>query len=277
MSYSTITFTRGDKDLTNMITSICWQSIPPKEVIIVHDIRWNYNIESDDVSKYSKLLKMFGITLILLNSFETSFAKMKNKFYNYIDTEIVLYVEDDSLIPQNYAETLLQRMKFSDKISSVGGCQLLTQNFPDIQESQIFKKQPIPFEQRYQRLIVKDSLLEYGSIKHQTQLYDSDPSTNLYCDALLHTYMLRMNDLRSVQGWDEDAPENGSLIFEEMDVMYRMNKLLEKSSVIVPNSVMWHFRGDNKREKVKSSNDRDLARLERKKYFGQKYINMGIS
>lgn len=268
-NYSTITFTRGNKNLFIPFLSICNQTVKPKRSILVIDGRWNNWI---DYKELGFIFSMYKIQFDVYISNENSFAKMKNKYYNLIETEEVLYVEDDCFIPYNYAEILLNHFNNGSKLGAIGGCQLLTNNFIDIDEPPVFQKIDLPKEEIYQRLIVKNGKLEYGSMKHQVYAYNQFKL--IPCHALIHTYMLNVDCLKEVNGWDEEAPENGSLIFEEMDVTFRI--YLKGYNVKVDTSlIMWHLRNQNPYKLGDSHiNVYDKAIEDRKIYFGMKFSNV---
>ena len=282
MSYSTITFTRGDKDLIPTFITISMQDYKPKESILVIDSRWihgNYTLYHQ-ISLIENILVPLNIkfSVYISGKLHNNFAKVKNFGYSKVETSHVLYVEDDCLIPANYANNLFCLMIRNYYYGSSGGIQLLIEDSDDIQEKPIFDKIELPEEKYYQRLKVENGKLEYDSIKHQCYLYkhsSSEKGRTIPCHALLHTYMLNMEVLREVGMWDENAPEHGSLIFEEMDVMFRMH-LKGYINWIHTDLIMYHYRKSNRRTENDKISQREALREERKLYFGQKYIREGL-
>lgn len=273
MNYDTITFTTGGKDISIPLFSILSQNIKPKNIFLVIDTRWGGEQYKEKIEWFKLIFKTHDINFVIYESNADNFFQLKNDaYFKLIESEFVLYVEDDCWIPYNYAEKLLTIMQ-DNTVGACGGCQQLVMDTEDFIDPPIFEYIHLEDATLYQRLYVKDGRLIHDGPKHQVYTYYEKKV--IPAMALIHTYMLRMQALKEIGGWDEQAPQNGSLLYEEVDVT--LNMYVHSYKVMIDTElIMWHLRYGHHNRDIDKSSKKDYEQqlmLERELYFGNKYKN----
>lgn len=253
------------KELAVALSSVLGQTFRPYRVIIALDGTLEQQKEIEQDALLENIILALGHTgtevMYLHNQGEHGIGQIKNAYIKTLESEWFLQLEDDAWLSPDYIEKLVKSDGFSKHTTAgLAGIQLLP-ILPDQagwSDHSFERQESAPG--MFNELAITPSEVKYVN-KAQVYRYNVEAVRAREFQAMcyLHTYMLRTDYVRKVQGgWDLRFSNPAvSFAFEEVDASYALFMAGYDLKVVI-DAEMWHFRSPNRlgwrtnREKIKA-------------------------
>ncbi|MFC6874607.1 glycosyltransferase family 2 protein [Halobellus marinus] len=214
------------EQLDRTLQSIISQSVLPNEILIADDSVSLQDETEELVLEIREKNHMNNIDITYIRQEEGwTLPEARNILLNRSESEIICYVDDDVVCPENWLYAIQQRYESDEDIAAVGGPALKTND--DLE----------PVSKTIQDGTGRNSINEYGEVTDMSGRWvpPQAVSVPLFRGANMS---FKSSKLTAIGGFDPEY--KGMSIFEEWDTMTRLYKKGEKL-IYDPSSLLYHL------------------------------------